>query len=710
MERKLTLINETIDIISELTQNFVDSSYDTNCNRAFPDVRDGLKPSLRACLWEMYKKKYTSDKPHVKSAKISGAVCADLWPHGTAAIYETFVRMSQPFTNNLPEVDFHGANGNIILGGDSFAAERYTEARLSKITEGGMLYGVNKDNVDMILNFSEDEKWPKVLPAIFPRLLVNGTQGIGVSLANFFVPHNFKETSDLILNYIKTGELDEDNYFPDFPTGGTIVNQSELATINKIGKGKVVVEAKYTIKGQEINFYEMPYQVYIEPVIEEIKTAYENEKLIGFQDISNRCDKNHISLVVKCKRGADPKVLVESLFSNSSLRKQYNVNQNGIISKTPILLNLKQIVDVYIEHNTNCIKREYQFDYDRAMERIHILEGLLIALDNIEEVIEIIRNDKTPAETLMITFGLDEKQVKAILDLKLARLAKLEVDKLVQEKKEKEEFAAKCQIVIQSEDEQKNILVSRLSKLAEKYGSPRRTEIIQKDVTKQVAGKKKVEEEAKDIVVSFNPLGYLLATPTSQYRSNGFDSFKTTTKDLMLLFSNQGKFYRISGKDIKECGSKEKGTAIGSIIKLAEGEKIINVFSMNINDKRPYLMFIMENGIVKKIDKTEFIGTTRNLNGMVAVKLKDDATVVNIAETNGCIVTLVTDGGYVISFEAETVRPVGRAAVGVKGINLRDNDKVIEGIISDSGSTKVKTSLGSVDINVQGRGGKGRKL
>lgn len=702
------MIDETIDIISELTQNFVDSSYDTNCNRAFPDVRDGLKPGMRACIYEMWTRKYTSNKPHVKSAKISGAVCSDLWPHGTAAIYETFVRMSQPFTNNLPEVDFHGANGNIILGGDSYAADRYTEARLSKITEEGMLAGIDKNNVDMILNFSEDEYWPKVLPALFPRLLVNGTQGIGVSIANIFLPHNFQETTDVILNYIKSGEIDEDNYFPDFPTGGTIVNKDELSIINKTGKGKVVVEANYKISGKEINFYEMPYQVYIEPVIEEIKKAYEEDKLPGFKNISNRCDKNNISLLVECERNADPQKLVNALFENTSLRKQYNANQNGIISKTPVLLNLRQMIDVYIDHNTNCIKREHQFDYDKAIARIHILEGLLIALSNIEDVIEIIRHSANPSTELTNRFNLDDIQVKAILDMKLSRLSKLEEDKLIQEKEEKEDFAAKCKKVVESEDEQKNILVERLSNLAKKYGTPRRTQVIQKDIVKTIGSKKKTEEVVKDIVVAFNPIGYVQAIPVTQYRNNGFDSFKTTTKDLILLFSNQGRFFRISGKNIKECGPKDKGTAIGSIIKLNEGEKIINISSMDINDKRPYLLFTINNGMIKKIDKTEFIGTTRNLNGMMACKLKENSSVVSINETNGCIVTLVTKSNYVISFEAEDVRLVGRAAAGVKGINLGEDDKVVECIISDSNASKVKTTLGNLEIHVQKRGGKGK--
>ena len=359
------MINE-IDIIDEVQQNFVDSSYDTNTNRAFPDIRDGLKPGQRACLWEMYTKKYTSKKPHVKSAKISGGVAALWWPHGTTAIYETFARMSQPFTNNIPEVDFHGSNGNVILGGDAIAADRYTEARLSPIVECGMLSGIDKRVVPMQANFSEDDEWPRVLPAVFPRLLVNGAQGIGVSLSNVWLPHSFSESAELLLHYIETGELDEDNFYPDFPTGGTIINKNELATINKTGRGKVIIESKFRISGHEIDFYELPYQVFIEPVIDEIKKAIDEEKVTGIADVYNKSDKKRISLVVTCLPGIEPLKVVNQLFAATNLRKQFNANQNGIISKTPVMITLKKYADTYIEHNTGCIKREYEYDLKAA--------------------------------------------------------------------------------------------------------------------------------------------------------------------------------------------------------------------------------------------------------------------------------------------------------------------------------------------------------
>lgn len=696
-------MTNTIDAIQEIQQNFIDSSYDVNTNRAFPNVRDGLKPGMRACLWEMWTKKYTSNKPHVKSAKIDGGVAALWWPHGTTALYETFARMSQPFTNNIPEVDFHGANGNIILGGDALAADRYTEARLAKITEEGMFSGINKKNVPMILNFSEDEEWPQYLPAVFPRLLVNGSQGIGVSLAQTWLPHNFTETANLILDYIKNGVLKEDTYYPDFPTGGTIINQNELSIINKTGKGKVIVDAKYRIEGNEIIFYEMPYQVYIEPVIEKIKEAVEKGELIGLADVINKSDKKNIALVVECQKGFTPEKVVENLFRTTPLRSQYNANQNAIVSKTPVLLTLKEVVDIYIKHNCECIQKEHQYDLDAAKTRLEILNGLLMALANIEDIITIIRNSDNATqakETLKNKYNFSENQVKAILDMKLSKLAKLDGIELENEQKEKEELVKYCTTVISSLEKQKDILSERLTNLVNKFGDKRRTEVKQKAIVKISTTKTEKEKVVENVVITFNPLGYLQNIPLTAYRKTNFDAFKITTEDLILLFSNQGRFFRISPKDIKTCGPKDKGTAIGAIINLNKNEKIIAAFDSIINQKRPYILFAMDNGYVKKSEKLEYIGNTRNLKGMIATKTKD-SNIISIQETNGNDIMLLTKEGYRIRFSADEVRASGKSSLGVIGIKLSSNDIVIEAKILD------KTAITNVPVTK--RAGKGKK-
>ena len=702
-----------IDILDEVKQNFIDSSYDVNTNRAFPNVKDGLKPGQRACLWEMYTKGYTSNKPHVKSAKIDGGVAALWWPHGTTAIYETFARMSQPFTNNVPEVDFHGANGNIILGGDALAADRYTEARLSKIAEEGMLKGIDKNNVPMLWNFSEDEQWPQVLPAVFPRLLVNGCQGIGVSVANVFLPHSFTETANLILKYLKENILDEEEYYPDFPTGGIIINQDELSAINKTGKGRVILEANYTINNNEIVFYEMPYQVYIEPVIETIKEKIEDGTIEGISDILNKSDKKRIALVIECQKGYKPENIIEQLFQNTPLRSQYNANQNGIISKTPVLLNLQQIVDCYIQHNLECIQKEFQFDLDKTNSRIEILEGLIAALANIDDIVDIIRKSDSPTEaknTLMDKYQFTENQAKSILDMKLARLTKLDGVKLNDELQEKQRYSAKCAEIVNSEDSRKQVLIERLTELRDKFGDKRRTKVIQKTITKKSSnGTTKQPEPIEDVVVTYNPIGYLQRIPVASYRKSNFQSFKCTTEDLVLLFSNQGRFFRISPKDAKSCSMKDKGTAIGSIVKLNQGEKIIGVFSSVIDEKHPYLTFVLNNGIIKKSEKCEFIGNIRNLTGMTAIKLKDDSFVVGIQETNGNDIVISTENNIFIRFSAEDVRPMGRNATGVKAINLADGDSVRAMIICEPTDKTIKTSIGELTITKQGRGGKGKR-
>ena len=695
-------MNKT-DIIQEVQQNFIDGSFDINCHRAFPDVRDGLKDGQRCILWEMYTKKYTSNKPHVKSAKIDGGVAALWWPHGTTAIYETFARMSQPFSNNVPEIDFHGANGNIILGGDAIAADRYTEARLASITEEYMLAGIEKDTVPMTLNFSEDEYMPTVLPSVFPRLLVNGAQGIGVSVANNFLPHNITETINLIGRYVKTGVLKDDSYYPDFPTGGTIINQDELSVINKTGKGKVILQASYEIKGQDITFTEMPYQVYIEPVIEKIKEQIEKDELIGIKEVFNKSDKKRIALVVTCQRGYNPEVVLEQLFQQTPLRSQYNANQNGIISKTPKLLTLKQMIDVYVENNLECICNEHKYDLNKANDRIEILQGLTKALADIDKVVSIIRNAENTSAAkaqLKSAFDFTDNQAKAILDMRLAKLTKLDGVALNEELEEKNNLAAFCKEVISSQDKQKEIFLDKLRTMGKKYKQPRRTKVTQIEIKKEKKVGTKSEPISEPCVITFDPIGYLQRIPVHQCAKSNLRYFKTTSTELILLFSSTGKFYRVSASDIKSCGVKDKGTAIGAIISLAPGEKIINVCPNEINEKRPYLFFSMEDGKVKKVEATQFIGTTRNLKGMVATKT--DSTVIYTDYTNGNDIILKTTNGMGIRFDAELVRASGKSSGGIKGINLQANDKVVECIVVEKDF--------KCELTLQNRGGKGKKL
>lgn len=694
----------SIDVIDEVQQNFIDSSYDVNTNRAFPDVRDGYKPGQRCILWDMYTKKYTHDKPHVKSAKIDGSVAALYWPHGTQAIYETFARMSQPFTQNVPDVEFHGANGNIILGGDAIAADRYTECRLAKITEDYVLKGIEKDSVPMALNFSEDEYMPTLLPSVLPRLLVNGAQGIGVSVANTWLPHNLTDTINLIGKYVRYGKLDDEEYYPDFPTGGTIVNKDELSEINKTGKGKVILEAAYRINGKEIIFYEIPYQVYIEPTIEKIKEQIEKGNLIGIKSVFNKSDKKQIALVIECQRSANPEEVLEQLFQYTPLRSQYNANQNGIISKTPILLNLQQTVDIYVEHNLSCIKREYEFDLKKAKERLEILKGLHKALINIDDVISIIRkaeNSHVAKSELISTFGFTENQTKAILDMRLSKLTRLDGAAIDKEIEEKDNLISFCEQVIDSPEEQKKILLDKLRKMGKEYKTDRRTKVINKEIIKtQKTAATKKEPIIESVIVAHNPLGYLQRIPVSSYKKNNFLAFKTDTASLILLFSNFGKFYRVKTSSVKSCGPSDKGTAIGTLINLEPGEKIITVLSNAVNEKKPYIAFAMENGMVKKSKMEDYTGKTQNLHGITATKT--DGNVAGIAETNGNDLILVTDNQMALRIDANALRASGRNAGGVKGISCQPNQKVIDLVV-------VEKDEDWNGVQLHKRGGKGCK-
>lgn len=600
---------EQVDVIQELGQNFIDSAYDVNTNRAFPDARDGFKPGQRCILWDMYKKGYTSEKSHVKSAKVSGSVAASFWPHGTQAIYETFVHMSQPFNNEIPEIDFHGANGNIILGGDSFAADRYTEVRLSKVAEQYLLKGIDKNAVDMTLNFSEDEEMPTVLPAIFPRLLVNGSQGIGVGIANFWCCHNLQETADMLVNYIKNKEIPCD-YYPDFPTGGTIINVNDLDKINLTGKGKIIVESKYSIDKQDINFTEFPYQVYIEPVIEEIKAGIDSGKIIGVKEVNNKSDKKRILLTVTCAASAKPEQVLEQLLKNTSLRKQYNVNQMAIVSKTPILLTLEDVCRIYEQHNLACIKREYEYDLQKTKDRIEILEGYIIVLSDLDKYIMIIKDSDNPKKDITAKSDLTDAQIDAILSMRLSRLSKLETSKIQKELQEKEKLAVQFEKIVDSEEEQKLILIAELTKLAANFGSTRRTQVIQKEITP--AAKTKKEKAVESVVVCYTNNGYIKAVPAAKYRAaeGNLGCIETTTEDYIQIY-NTTKVYRLKVDKIKQCLASEKGTALGTIL----GTGLTNICMIAANGEDKDVIAVAQTGRIKKFNTSLFNGTTQNIKG-----------------------------------------------------------------------------------------------
>lgn len=665
-----------VNACQKIGENFMEYALDTNNNKTFPDVRDGLKPGARACLWEMYTKGYTHNKPHVKSAKVDGGIIGLWWPHGQTAVYETFVRMSQDFTENNPEVEFHGNNGNQILGGDSFGSDRYTECRLSSMAEEFMLDGVDSNAVDMIWNFTEDEQWPSVLPSVFPRLLVNGTQGIGVSISSFMCGHNLNETIDLIVDYLKSGKYDDSNYLPDFPTGGTLVNPQDMAKVNQSGKGKVIVESKYEVDGQVIRFTELPFQVYLEPVLEEIKKAIESSKVTGIKSVVNASDKNGLCLEVECKQDADPAKVVAQLMAATSLRKQYNVIQRAIVSKTPELLSTKRIVDVYIAHNLECIRRVADYTKTQLTARIEVLQGFTKAIASIDDVVAVIRqskDQKAAKESLVSHFDFSEAQAKAILDMRLAKLSSLEAVAVEKELDDKALAVAKLETLLSSEREQKKELISKLKLLKKKYGNERRTKVEEKD-------KREVENMSsqKYDLIFYQDTGRI--TKTLKEDGVFFDN------EILVCLTDYGKVYRLKVEDIpvNDYGY-QLSLAVG-------GDRVIAINPVNA-------YFVTRDGKIKWIKlREEFDGTARNKTGMSAIKLAGDdevaATFTNPVER---YIKLTTNDGMAIKFAISEVPSQGKSGSGVKAIDLAEGDMVVEVELTDDPD------------GAQKRGGKGRK-
>ncbi len=696
-------MNNTIDMREELGRNFLTYALDVDQNKAFPAVQDGLAPGARAALWEMYTSKYFSNKPHVKSAKVAAGVIGRWWPHNADATYGTLVRMAQPFVENCLEIDFQGAVGNQIIGQDSAGSSRYTEMRLSKLAEEGMFYGINKNNVDMIWNYLQDEKMPKVLPSIFPRLLVNGHIGLGVGISTTLVPHNLRETANVILKYLEEGIVDNENYYPDFPTGGVIVNKDELNKINITGKGRIVVQAKYKIEGQQIIFYEFPYQVYIEPLIIKIKEAYNKELLPALEDVYNSSDKNNISITVVAN---DIEQCINQLFINTPLQSIYHVNQNAIINQVPEMVNLEKIIKTYVTHNVKCIKRETLFDINKLQERIEILEGLSIALENIDNVIKIIKESKTAALakiSLIEKYHLTTNQANAILNMKLSKLANMERIEIENELKDKKERVLILKEILESKEKQVQILKERLQNLAKKYGNERRTQVIQGEIASKNSKKKAKEKEIQDVIIALNKQGYIKNLPLiTPYRGsvNDIRSFKARTDEMILLFSSLGKVYRLKVENIEQCTNRDKGIALGTLLKLEQNEQIIYATSINVNDKHPYIVFVSKRGKIKKSDKVIYFGTNQNIKGTKCAGLAENDSFIMINESNGDYILIKTTDNYSLQFKLDEVIISGKTSRGCTAIQLNENQEIKEASISH---TPIK------NIPVRRRNGKGIK-
>ena len=714
-----------IELTKELSQNFLDFSHEVNYQRAFADARDGLKPGQRACIWEMYQKGYKSNKPHVKSAKISGGVIANWWPHGDTAIYETFARMSQKWINNIPEIDWHGANGSVQISGEP-AASRYTEARLTKIVEEGMLANIDKNTVPMKPNFSDDDKWPVVLPAVFPRLMVNGCQGIGSTIANVWLPHSFTEIANIIDKYISTGEIDYNNIAPSFPSGGIIINKKELPIIYKTGKGKVVLRGRAEIKNNYIIITEIPYQVYVEPLIEEIKKYAVEEENSGIEDVINKSSKN-ICIEIECS--SNPAAILKKLYSKTSLQKSFNANQYALTDKgVPALLTLKDYLDIYVNHNIKCIINETKFDLNKAIDRLEIVNGLLRALEDIDNIIALIKgseNATAAKENLIKKYQFTENQAKAILAMRLSSLAKLEKVELEQEAKELENKIKDLKDILANDNRQKDILKSRLADLVKKYGDARRTELTHIEVKPE----DKIIEEVipEDCVVILSQTGDIKRVPKNSFkvqRKNGkgvktkddviMSTISTNTIDNLLLFTKKGKMFKIIVDEVPVGTNASKGVHVGTLINMEHDDEVIAITSLARSNTAKYVVFFTKQGLMKKTFLEEYTKVKRS-TGIAAIKINEGDSIANVEFINEENILVITKNGMSIQFESKNVNPIGRIAAGVKTIKLDENDEVVVGlpIHSDNDNIAIfstkgygkKTSI--KEFTVQGRGGKG---
>ena len=709
------------EICQEMGQNFIDYAYAVNTDRSIPSAADGLKPVHRRILWSMYKEKNTPDKAHVKCARIVGDVIGKYHPHGDTSVYDAMTRLAQEWNVRYPLINWHGNKGNI--GGDGAAAMRYTEARLEPLAQFGMLQNLNKNIVDMQPNYSEDLEEPVLLPALFPNLLCNPNSGIGVAMACNWLPYNLHEIiNQIIVPHLKEETTDYESIAPDFPTGGDIINPSVIKTINRTGRGSIIVDGRYKIEQRNghnlIVFYEIPYGTKIEyedqgkpkGIIPQLRKAMQEEKLTDVIDIRDESSKS-VRIVIEYNSSANVERIISQIYNETDLRKSFSANYVAIVGKTPTLLNMFEIIKIYSQHNLSCIKREFQFEYEKTISRIHILEALIWAVQHIDKVIKTIREGKDLSE-IMNTFS--DKQIKAILDMKLGRLSKLEEEKLIQEKKEKEEYAAYCKEIIESENRQKEILIERLRELDKKFGDNRRTHIQEKVIVKKTSAAKVKEVIIEDVMITYSNAGYIQSIPLKAYRTTEYkNSFKCQTNDMILLFSSLGKLYRLKVDAIKQCSQKDKGTAVGALLNLDPGEKILNIFSMNIDEKHPYIVGVTKFGQVKKSEKLIYLSSTQNKNGLQAAGLKDNDQYIGFWECNGDYMSLITKNDMIIQFELEKVNPVGKTAKGVKGIALSADDYVVEAIVCNPAidTIKIKKYNKTIKgITVQGRGGKGRKI
>ena len=725
------------EISTEMKTSYIDYAMSVIVSRALPDVRDGLKPVHRRILYAMYEDGITSDKPYRKCANTVGSVLGRYHPHGDSSVYDAMVRMAQEFSLRYPLIDGHGNFGSI--DGDGAAAMRYTEARMAKIAET-MLTDIEKNTVDFMPNYDDRLQEPTVLPAKIPALLVNGSSGIAVGMATNIPPHNLSEVIKGIIKIIDEDNVTDEDLMevikgPDFPTEGIILGIEGIKEAYKTGKGKITVRAEAEIEEmsgnkQRIIVNSLPYQVNKAKLIEHIASLVREKRLEGISELTDESDRTEkVRIVIELKRDANAQVVLNQLYKNTQMQDTFGIILLALVDGEPKVLTLKQCLEHYINHRKTVILRRTQFDLDKALARAHILEGLKIALDNIDEVINIIRNSYDDAkERLMDRFGLSDIQAQAILDMRLKTLSGLQREKIDEEYEQLMKLIEHLRAILESEKLVFDIIKEELLEINQKFGDERKTKIVAAE------GEINVEDLIKEeqTVVALTHFGYIKRMPIDTYKSQkrggkgitGISTreddfvkqiFTASTHDTILFFSNKGKLYRLRGYEIPEAGRTAKGTAIVNLLSLDNGEKISAVIPISNFAEGKYLLMATRNGFIKKTALNEYVSARKS--GLLAITLREDDELIDVRLTDGQDnVVLVTKCGMCITFDEKDVRPMGRGAQGVIGIRLSDDDCVIgmESIITGSNATLLaitengfgkRTELD--EYRVQTRGGKG---
>lgn len=725
------------DIGTEMRESFMDYAMSIIVSRALPDVRDGLKPVHRRILYAMSELGMSPDKPYKKSARIVGEVIGKYHPHGDSAVYETMVRMAQDFSMRYMLVDGHGNFGSV--DGDMAAAMRYTEARLSKIAME-MLRDLNKETVDFNPNYDGEEQEPDVLPARFPNLLVNGVGGIAVGMATNIPPHNLGEVVDGVQAMIKNPditpmELMEYIKGPDFPTGGFILGREGIRQAYRTGRGSVTMRAKALIEDNNgkarIVVTELPYQVNKARLVEKIAELVREKRIDGITDLRDESDRNGMRVVVEVRRDVNPNVVLNNLYKHTAMQSTFGINMLAIVGKEAKVLNLRDVLYHYLQHQISVIRRRTEYDLKKAEARAHILEGLRIALDNLDEVIALIRASRTvdiARDGLISTFDLSVEQAQAILDMRMQRLTGLERDKIENEYNELLVKIAEYKAILADEGLVLEIISNELQEIRERFGDDRRTEIT--------IGEESILDEdlipREEVVITVTHTGYIKRLPVTTYRSQkrggrgviGMDTkdqdfvehlFVSNSHNYLMFFTDKGKVYRIKAYEIPELGRAARGTPIINLIQIEQGEKISAVIQIEETDSDKYLFFATREGIVKKTPLEDYNNIRKG--GLIAINLREEDELIDVKLTDGKQkLILGTADGMSITFSEEDVRSMGRSATGVKGITLDDKDHVIGmDCIDKELDVLIVTANGygkrtpASDYRLQTRGGKGIK-